>query len=61
MYKAQNLETKEWVAIKWIQNIFKNQYEAKKVIREISILRKLSEIEDNIFTPYVRDMIIPMR
>lgn len=34
--------TKRTVAIKFIDNIFNNDYDAKKTVREIQIMRKLS-------------------
>ena len=40
--KAQNRKTKEMVAIKLMKNIFNDEYSARKTLREIKILRKLS-------------------
>ena len=48
------------VAIKLIQNIDKSSYTTRKVLREIIILRKLSEIEENLFTIKLLDVIIPL-
>lgn len=59
--KAKSLETGEFVAIKQIKNIFRNHYECRKVIREISILRQLSDMEDNLFTPKLIDIVIPTK
>lgn len=57
--KARCMQTGKLVAIKQISNIFRNSYECRKVIREISILRQLSEMEDNLFTPKLVDIVIP--
>lgn len=48
------------VAIKLIQNIDKSSYTTRKVLREIIILRKLSEMEENLFTIKLLDVIIPL-
>lgn len=37
--RAMHLATKKIYAIKLVRNIFENLYEAKKVLREIEILR----------------------
>jgi len=47
------------VAIKLIKNIFKCIYQARLAYREIFILRKLSEIEDNIYTTKLIDIVYP--
>mgnify|MGYP001150325504 CR=1 FL=1 len=47
------------VAIKLIGDIENSSYSVRKVLREIIILRKLSEIEGNIFTVKLLDVIIP--
>lgn len=47
------------VAIKLIKNIFKCVYQARLAFREIFILRKLSDIEDNIYTTKLLDIIFP--
>ena len=48
------------VAIKLIQNIDKSSYTTRKVLREIIILRKLSEMDENLFTIKLLDVIIPL-
>jgi hypothetical protein len=40
-------------------NIQKDAYILRKVLRELVILRKLTEIKDNIFTTKVIDVILP--
>jgi serine/threonine protein kinase len=57
--KARNRNTGLKVAIKLIKNIDKSPYSLRKLIREIILLRKLSEIEDNNFTIKLVDIIIP--
>ena len=42
-----------------ILDIDKSSYHLRKLLREIIILRKLSEIEDNIFTTKLLEIIIP--
>lgn len=42
--KAVHRQTKTVVAIKYIDGISKNSYSARKVLREVKIMRKLSEI-----------------
>ena len=50
VYKAKHIETKKTVAIKKIAKINRDNYSLRQVIRELVILRKLSSIEDNMFT-----------
>ena len=57
--KAKNRETGQKVAIKLMRDISKSSYSLRKLLREIIILRKLSEIENNIFTTKLLDIIIP--
>ena len=52
-------QTQEEFAIKYINDVFYNVYEAKKVCREIQLMRYLSKQEDNIFTVKLYDLIIP--
>ena len=54
--RAKNRKTGEKVGIKLIANIQKSTYYARKVLREITILRKL---QSNIFTIKLLDVIIP--
>jgi male germ cell-associated kinase len=48
--KAMKRDTKAIVAIKLMKNIFGDSYQARKTLREIKILRKLSKIPNNLFT-----------
>ena len=56
MVRAKNRKTGEKVGIKLIANIQKSTYFARKVLREIAILRKL---QSNIFTIKILDVILP--
>lgn len=42
-----------------MDNIQKDAYLLRKVLRELIILRKLSEMKDNIFTTRIIDIILP--
>lgn len=47
------------MAIKYIEDAFESIHSVKRVYREIAILRRLSAMEDNIFTVKLLDVIIP--
>ena len=57
--KAKDRKTGQKVAIKLMKDIGKSSYSLRKLLREIIILRKLSEIENNIFTTKLLDIITP--
>lgn len=57
--KAIHKKTQQKVAIKLIDNIKKDSYRLRQTLRELVILRKLSEVEKNIFTTKLIDVIIP--
>lgn len=57
--KAKDRKTGQKVAIKLMRDVSKSSYSLRKLLREIIILRKLSEIENNIFTTKLLDIIIP--
>jgi hypothetical protein len=42
-----------------MNNIFIDSYQARKTLREIKILRKLSRIPNNLFTTALLDIILP--
>lgn len=42
-----------------MENVFGDVYQARKTLREIKILRKLSRIPNNIFTTNLIDIILP--
>lgn len=52
-------ETKQVVAIKLMKGIFNDLYSARKTLREIKILRKLSRVPNNLFTSILYDIILP--
>ena len=56
--KARHIITGEIVAIKMIKNAFKDDYTAKKVLAEIQILKFLSQLENNIYTNKVLDIVL---
>lgn len=59
VFKARHRKSGKECAIKQIQGIFFSNYEAKKILREIHILRKLTSQKQNIFTAKLLDVIIP--
>lgn len=58
VHKATNRLTKQVVAIKYIKGFMKNSDHAKMVVRELTILRKLSKIKKNIFTTKLLDVVL---
>ena len=57
--KATMKSKNKTVAIKYIEDAFDSIHTAKRVYREIAILRRLSTMENNIFTCKLLDVIIP--
>jgi serine/threonine protein kinase len=55
--KAKHRISGKVVAIKHIPNAFRNSYTSRKVLREIVILRKLSNMKYNLFTPKLYQVI----
>ena len=47
------------VAIKLIKDAFENYYTALQVFREVKLLRKLTQLQNNAFTTKLIDIIIP--
>lgn len=47
------------VAIKLISDLFKNSYDSKKIVREVQILRQLTQMPGNEFTTKIFDIITP--
>ena len=56
--KAIHIPSGQVVAIKLMKNLFKDQYSAKRELSEINILRKLSSVQNNIFTTNIHDIIV---
>ena len=59
MVKAKHMVTNQVVSIKMIKDCFANIHRVRMLLRELMILRKLSEMEDNIFTTKLYDLILP--
>lgn len=57
--KAKSLRTGEIVAIKLLTDMCKDSYQAKKLVSEIHILRKLSAVPNNVFTTRLHDLVLP--
>jgi serine/threonine protein kinase len=57
--KGRNRETKKEVAIKKVKCDLKNLKQIKYVMREITILRQLTKMDNCIFFPKLYDIIIP--
>lgn len=57
--RAKHRVTKKEVAIKQIGDAFDHQYSARKVLREIQILRKLTFMRNNVFTTKLFDIVTP--
>lgn len=53
--------TGERVAIKYVKNIYENEYDCVKILREVQILRKLSAIPYNNFTTKLIDLFHPKK
>lgn len=56
---ATHISSGKLVAIKLINNVDRNEYETKKVLREIQILRKFTQMKNNRFSVLLYDIIIP--
>ena len=54
-----HVPTQTKVAVKMIKNCFKDGYNARKMLSEIQILRKLSEQKSNCFTTQIYDVLYP--
>lgn len=57
--KAKKRSTDQFVAIKLIKNFNHSSYKCRQVLREILILRKLSQSDTNYFTTKLLDIILP--
>ena len=57
--KAIHKQNSKTVAIKYIVDAFDDINSVKRVYREIAILRRLSQMEENIFTIKLEDVIVP--
>jgi len=58
--KARSKKSGSIITLKYLPEIFGSFYATKKAVREIKILKALSEIETNVFTPKLLDIIVPV-
>jgi hypothetical protein len=59
VYEAKVKSSGQIVAIKLIENIQKDAYMLRKVVREVFVMRKLSCMDNNIYTTKLYDLILP--
>lgn len=57
--QAKHRATGTIVAIKLLKDIFRSVYESKKVIREVQILRQMTQMPGNQYTTKLYDLITP--
>ena len=57
--KAVHIKSRKRVAIKLMTDLFDDEYNSKRLVSEIQILRKLSDIPNNQFTSKIFDIITP--
>ena len=57
--QAKHVKTGKIVAIKHLNDIFKNEYDAKKNVREVQIMRQFTSMKNNSFTTKLFDVIVP--
>ena len=55
--KARHLKTGKTVAIKRIEDIFQNMYEGIKIVREVQIMRHLTQMKKNLYTVQLYEII----
>ena len=58
VYKVKHRETKVEYAAKYLKEFIHHEVVARMMVREISILRKLSKVKSNIFTTHLYDIIL---
>ena len=59
MVRARHKSNGNEVAIKMIGDAFDHQYGARKVLREVHILRALSQAKNNVFTTKLYEILTP--
>ena len=57
--RVKHRETREVYAVKLVKFDQKNTFQMKNLVRELSILRQLSSMKNNIFTVKLYDVILP--
>lgn len=55
--KARHIKSNTNVAIKLLKNQFQDTYQAKKLISEIQVMRKLTAVKGNCFTTHIFDVV----
>ena len=58
VYKVKHRETKKEFAAKYLKEFMEHESVARMMVREITILRKLSKIKSNIFSTKLYDIIL---
>lgn len=58
VYKVKHRETKKEYAAKYLKEFLNHEVVARMMVREITILRKLSKIKSNIFSTKLYDIIL---
>ena len=56
--KAYSVSLNKFVAIKFIKNAFDSVQIAKRIYREVAILRQLSQMEGNVHTTELLDVVV---
>lgn len=57
--RAKHVQSGKKVAIKLVQNVYDDEYNARKILREVQILRNLTHMKNNVFTTKLFDVIVP--
>ena len=57
--KARHIASEKVVAIKLMKGLFDHEYNSKKLVSEIQILRKTTAMPNNVFTTLIYDIITP--
>ena len=59
--KAQDRQTGKIVAVKYIKDVFHHPYAFLKLMREIQILKALSQMSRNVFTTKLIEVLLPQK
>ena len=57
--KARHIASEKVVAIKLMKGLFDHEYNSKKLVSEIQVLRKMTAMPNNVFTTLIYDIITP--
>ena len=58
--KAQHITSGQIFAIKQVRGIFDRSFSTKMILREIQIMRQLTQMNNNYFTTKLLDIIVPV-